>query len=370
MARGWKILDRYMAAEMVQPFIFGILAFTVIFVAGGVLFQIADLIIERGIRMWVVVRLFLYRLPEVVALVIPMSSLLAALLTFGGLSGRSEIVAFRASGISFQRVLRPVIFLSLGVVVVSVLWNETVVPLSNRAYHAVMQNEVLQERPSLVKERVFLREESQGHLKRVIYIDRLKPRAGRMEKILVQEFDGGRLSRILSAEKGTWEQGIWTLEDGKIYEVASAGMVSLLMTFERQTIPLELSPLQMEQSNRDPDSMGILELFRQISVVSAHGGDVRPLWVSLHMRLAFPWATVVLALVGACLGVRHHRGGAGIGLGMSILVAFAYYVVMSFFRALAQGGMVPVFIGAWFPVCLFLFLGGLLAGRANRVGKG
>ncbi|HOO63252.1 MAG TPA: LptF/LptG family permease [Synergistaceae bacterium] len=369
MARGWKILDRYMAAELVQPFIFGILAFTVIFVAGGVLFQIADLIIERGISMWVVIRLFLYRLPEVVALVIPMSSLLAALLAFGRLSGRSEIVAFRASGISFQRILRPVIFLSLGVVFLSILWNETVVPLSNRAYYAVMQKEVLKERPSLVKERVFLREESQGHLRRVIYIDRLKPRAAKMEGILVQEFDEGRLSRILSAEKGVWDKGIWTLEDGKIYEVTSRGGVSLLMTFESQKIPLELSPLQMEQSNRDPDSMGIIELFRQISVVSAHGGDVRPLWVSLHMRLAFPWATVVLALVGACLGVQHHRGGAGIGLGMSVLVAFGYYVVMSFFRALAQGGKVPVFVGAWLPVCLFLFLGGVLAGRANRVGR-
>ena len=240
--------------------------------AGGVLFQIADLIIERGISMWVVTRLFLYRLPEVIALVIPMSSLLAALLTFGGLSGRSEIVAFRASGISFQRVLRPVVLLSLGVVFLSILWNETVVPLSNRAYHAVMQTEVLKERPSLVRERIFLREESQGHLKRVIYIDRLKPKAGKMEKILVQEFDKGRLSRILSAEKGTWEGGTWTLEEGKIYDVSPTGVVSLLMTFESQTVPLELSPLQMEQSNRDPDSMGIVELFHQISVVSAHGG--------------------------------------------------------------------------------------------------
>lgn len=360
-----KILDRYVLGEMGQPFCFGMMAFAVLFVAGGLLFEIADLIIERGVSFYVVLRLFLYRLPSVVVVVVPMAALLATLLSFGRLSSQSELVALKAAGVSFQRVLRPVLWGALGVTFATILFNETVVPLSNAATDQLMRVEVYRQRPSLIKERVFLREEHDGQLSRVIYIDKLKPRVGRMEKILVQEFDKGRLSRILSSGGGVWADGVWTLEGGQVFEVTPAGDVALLMTFERQKIPLDLSPEEIERSGRDPDTMGVFEILRQISLVSLQGGDVHPLWISFHTRLAFPWATVVLALVGATLGVRPHRSGAGIGVGLSVLVAFAYYVVMSFSRALAQGGNIPVVVGAWLPVAIFLVLGGFLARRAN-----
>ncbi|WP_029165923.1 LptF/LptG family permease [Aminiphilus circumscriptus] len=361
-----RILDRYVVSEMQSAFVFGILIFTVLFVAGGVLFEIADLIIERGVSLWVVVRLFLYRLPSVVVVVIPLASLLATLLTFGRLSASSELVALKAAGVSFQRILRPVSFAAVLVALGTQLFNETLVPLSNLAGEHLMRFEVLQQRPSLVKERIFLREEEAGELKRVVYITKLKPRAGTMEQVLVQEFGKGRLERILSAEKGFWQDGVWVLEDGKIFEVAPSGSVALLLTFERQIVPLRLSPEEMERSSRDPDNMGLTEILEQLRIVTAQGGDVRPFWVSFHMRLAFPWACVVLAIVGAALGVRPHRSGTSVGVGMSILVAFAFYVVMSFSRAFAQAGHLPVALGAWIPNVLFLFLGGLLAARANR----
>ena len=89
-------------------FFFGIMAFTVILVAGSLLFKIADLVIQRGVSIGIVVRLFLYYLPRLVALTIPMSCLLGALLGFGKLSANSELVALKSAGLSFQRIIRPV----------------------------------------------------------------------------------------------------------------------------------------------------------------------------------------------------------------------------------------------------------------------
>ncbi|HAA48040.1 MAG TPA: LPS export ABC transporter permease LptG, partial [Synergistaceae bacterium] len=144
-------LDRYVVSQTANAFIFGVLAFTVLLVAGDLLFELADLMIEQGISLWAVSRLFVYKLPGVVALTLPMASLLAALLTFGRLSSQSEIIAMKAAGIAFQRILRPVIFASVGVSVLALMMNESIVPLSNKAADNIMRFEIAREQPSLLK---------------------------------------------------------------------------------------------------------------------------------------------------------------------------------------------------------------------------
>ena len=139
---GGKILDRYILNELSGSFVFGIMAFTVIFIAGDLLFQAANLIIEKGVSLMVVARLFVYRLPEVILLTVPMSSLLATLLTFGRLSVNSEIVAIQAAGISFRRVLRPVLGISAVLAMLTLIGNETIVPFSNRASENLKKYEI------------------------------------------------------------------------------------------------------------------------------------------------------------------------------------------------------------------------------------
>lgn len=362
----WPILDRFILNELKGPFFFGVFAFTVLLVAGDLLFKLADLIIEQGVSLSVISRLFVYKLPGVIVLTLPMAALLSALLTFARLSSTSEIGALKASGISLQRIVRPVLFGSVAVALLATAANETVVPLTSRAAENVLRYEVAKQRVSLIQDHVFMREEEEGQLKRVTYISRLKPRSGRMEGVLVQEFEEGQLRRILSAEEGSWQEGEWWLDDGKVFEVDEAGRVSLLFRFERQRLTLRLSPGQLEKVSRQPEEMSIPELLGQIELFDHQGIDVRPLWVMFHLRLAVPWASVVLALVGAAIGVRPQRSGSGVGLGLSVVIVFAYYVVMSLCRALGQGGYLPPLLAAWMPNLTFLVAGGALVRKANR----
>ena len=366
--RPWGILDRFIIKELKGPFFFGVLAFTVLLVAGDLLFKLADLIIEQGVPLNVIVRLFLYSLPAVVVLTLPMAALLSTLLTFARLSSTSEIGAFRASGISFQRIIRPVLVASVAVALMATLMGETLVPLTSRAAENVLRYEVAKQRISLVKDHVFLREEEEGRLKRVVYISRLKPRSGTMEGVLLQEFEEGRLRQILSAERGAWVEGEWWLDDGKVFDVEPSGKVSLLFRFQRQKLTLRLAPEQLERVSRKPEEMNVPELLEQIALVDQQGVDVRSLWVMFHLRLAVPWASVVLALVGAALGVRPQRSGSGsgVGLGLSVVIVFAYYVIMSFCQSLGQGGYLPPVVAAWSPNVIFLVAGGALVSRANR----
>ena len=363
---GAKILDRYILNELAGSFFFGIMAFTIIFIAGDLLFQAANLIIEKGVSLMVVARLFVYRLPEVILLTVPMSSLLSTLLTFGRLSVNSEIVAIQAAGISFRRVLRPVLGISAVLAMLSLIGNETIVPFSNRASENLMKYEILQERPSVLKERVFLKDEQNGELKRVLYLGKLRPREGLMSDILVQEFDAGKLRRISTAVRGTWRSGEWWVEQGEVFEVADAGKVNLLFRFDRQRLLLNLSPEQLEKASRRPAEMSSIELLAHINILKAQGANLLPLWVLFHLKLSVPWSAMILAVLGASIGVRTpRRGGSGIGFGLCIIIVFAYYVVMSFSRALGETGNIPPLLAAWLPNVTFLLLGALFVRKAD-----
>ncbi len=363
---GAKILDRYILNELAGSFVFGIMAFTIIFIAGDLLFQAANLIIEKGVSLVVVARLFVYRLPEVILLTVPMSSLLSTLLTFGRLSVNSEIVAIQAAGISFRRVLRPVLGISAVLAMLTLIGNETIVPFSNRASENLMKYEILQERPSVLKERVFLKDEQNGELKRVLYLGKLRPREGLMSDILVQEFDAGKLRRISTAMRGTWKSGEWWVEQGEVFEVADAGKVNLLFRFDRQRLLLNLSPEQLEKASRRPAEMSSIELLAHINILKAQGANLLPLWVLFHLKLSVPWSAMILAVLGASIGVRTpRRGGSGVGFGLCIIIVFAYYVVMSFSRALGETGNLPPLLAAWLPNVTFLLLGALFVRKAD-----
>jgi len=364
----FRLLDRFILKELSGPFFFGMVAFTIILVAGSLLFKIADLVIQRGVSVGVVIRLFLYYLPRLVSFTIPMSCLLAALLGFGKMSANSEIVALKSAGLSFGRIVRPVIAASVIISIAAFFVNETVVPLSERAAANVMAYEVFREAPPVLKEKVFFKEESHGELKRVIYINQMAIASGDMKEIVVQEFEKGSLVRIISAKSGTWHDGAWWIEDGKVFEIKESGEVSLLFKFDRQALALDLNPAQIARASDDPDQMSMRELYGMIRLNEKRGMDTGKLRMILHLRVSVPFACIVLALVGAAMGSRPQRTGSGVGLGISVIIVFVYYVVMSFTQSLGEAGYLPPLVAAWIANALFLAIGAGLAVRANRLG--
>lgn len=116
-----RILDKYILKQMLQPFAFGVAAFSTIFVASSFLFRVTQYITQYGASYSSLFRLFLCLMPEVINYTFPMSMLLASLLTMGQLSGNSEITAMRSGGMSFRRIAMPI--LAAGFVVSLFPWS-------------------------------------------------------------------------------------------------------------------------------------------------------------------------------------------------------------------------------------------------------
>ncbi|MEG1823173.1 MAG: LptF/LptG family permease [Cloacibacillus sp.] len=363
-----RALDRFILGELKGPFFFGLIAFTIILVAGGLLFQMADLIIQKGVSLGIVLRLFLYYMPRLVVFTIPMSCLLAALLGFGKLSANSELVALKSSGLSFQRIVRPVVFAAFVVSICAFFINESLVPLSERAAANVMKYEVLRESAPIFTEKVFLKEESGGAINRIIYIDKIDNKTKDMQDIVVEEFDKGSLARIVSAQSGKWINGSWWIHNGAVYEIKADKTIGLLFKFDKQALSLNMDPNEISDASASPDQMSIPELLRAIAVRHKMGDSTNNLWMVLQLRLSVPWACLIFALLGAALGSRPQRSSSGVGLGFSVIIIFIYYVIMSFSRALGESGTLPPVVAAWNANAVFLAIGVWLCSRANKLG--
>ena len=137
-----RLLDRYVLKELLYPFVFGIAAFSSIFIASTMLFKITQYMTRYGASIETIARLFMYNLPEIINYTFPMSMLLAALMAFGKLSGSSEITAMKAGGVSYYRIVAPVLVVGFVVSMFSMVWAEKVVPASKVESARILSEEI------------------------------------------------------------------------------------------------------------------------------------------------------------------------------------------------------------------------------------
>ena len=99
--------------------------------------------------------------------------------------------------------------------------------------------------------------------------------------------------------------------------------------------------------------MTVPELRTHIADLKASGFNSLPLEVELQRKMAFPFVTLVMTLLGVPFGVTTGRRGALYGIGIGIVIALAYWVISSVFIAVGSAGMLPPFLAAWSANVIF-----------------
>ena len=172
-----RLLDRYVLSELLYPFIFGIASFSSIFIASSMLFKLTQYMTKYGASGETIARLFMYSLPEVVNYTFPMSMLLASLMAFGKLSGSSEIVAMKSGGISYYRIVAPVLIVAFFVSMFSVVWAEKVVPAAKVQYGRILEYEIKKNTKPRTQDHVIIKTLS-GSTQRITYARRFDEEKG------------------------------------------------------------------------------------------------------------------------------------------------------------------------------------------------
>ncbi|SDL15746.1 LptF/LptG family permease [Halarsenatibacter silvermanii] len=364
-----KIYFRYILLELIKPFIFGVTAFTAIFVGTDILFRLADLYASWDIGFLRLIELFMLSLPQIIVYTFPMAALLSTILGYSRLTGDNEIIALRAGGFSITRLVVPALLIGLTASLGAIAINEYVVPRANYRYaRHVHRIETGEELPRSQSD-FFLTPLDPDHdgPDFVLYASYFNADTGEMTGVILQEFQEGRPHSLIEAESAIWRNEDWHFHRGRMFELRPGERIPQL-DFDEYVIKADIGdPEAMAELDRDPDEMNQRELAAHIEALRAQGDEALEERVLWHQNFAIPFASFIFTLMAAPLGLRQHRGGSSAtGMGLSVIIIFIYYGMMTLGDALGSQGTLPPWLGAWWQNLIFLFLGLIMLYRARK----
>jgi len=352
-----NILDRYVIGEMAYPFIVGVIGFILIMIT-DILFTLIDLIINKGVPFLAVLKLLVFKLPAILVLTYPVSTLFGTAMALGRLSGDTEIVALRTSGISLYRIAMPIIVFSLFVSLASFLTNEFLVPWASNVSEGIIRQIILKKPMTQVKEKVFFKDKGN----RYFYIRRVNPRNSTLNDLMIYDFEGESIPRVIMAKRAKYDGDVWNLEKGVIHKYNKDGHLAYDATFDSMKIFVSEGFLGYSEQKTSSE-MNSRELGKLIGMLRKGGVNTRSLLVDFYMKFSIPLTCFVFALIGIPLALPTIRSGRALGIIMSIIVVFSFYVFASVSRSFGYGGVAHPLLAAFIPQITFLVLGSLLLFR-------
>ncbi len=372
-----KLVDKQVFRELTGPFIFGVAAFSSVFFAGSVLLKLTEWLMN-GMPVVTALEIVVYSMPSIIFWTLPMSTLLAVLIGVGRLSGDSEVVALFAGGVSFYRLAVPILIFGVVVSGVSLLLNELVAPAAGRRtleiQSSIMKHAAISDSPFTL--------EDPTTNSRIIVQGGMNKEKGILNNVSIIQFYRNRPMLIIYADRAQWA-GIkdpskryrWKLYSGymQLIDPRDPRTMSTTTFDDTQTREIEIrktpGELAMYQ-NLKPEQMSFTQLNTMVRSLKEYPDrpldKIRQLDVEMWNKIAVPLTSLVFALLAAPLGIRPHRSSSSVGMGMSILVIFLYWILGRYTWSMAVQGTVWPAVGAFAPLALGIAAATVLLVRAAK----
>lgn len=362
-----RLIDRYIAREILVPLLIGFFAFNGIILVGRLL-RLTDLIAGSAIPFSTVMQLIGFLLPSFFMITLPMSYLLAVLLAFGRLSADSEITALKASGIGLHRLLLPVLGIAALCAAATLFTTLVILPAATGQFKALLTKTASEAASLAIKPGEF-NDRIPGV---VLYCREYDPDDGTMSGIILQDERSGKDPLTVFAGSGSLQpsedrQTLYLdLSSGSIHQRSGAEDYRLI-GFSRYHLSVPLS--KKKESFQDETEMTLTEMQSAIKAGTGTPKFQTDLRLELQKRFAFPAVCFIFALIGMSLGIQQNRSGKGSGFTISLLVFVSYYILFSATKSMGQKHLLHPAAAIWLPNAFFLVLGVLLFMKTARESK-
>jgi lipopolysaccharide export system permease protein len=389
-----KILYRYISKEIFSSFALSLFAFIGILLTLRML-RFASLIVNRGVEFSQIGSVFLAVIPTFLEIALPLSVLLGVMLAIGRLSGDSEVIVMRGSGISIFSLATPIIGFGLVVTLITYLIAFFVTPLSHRHVSKTLLEIARNQSIAGLEAGVF---NELGKL--TLYTEEIDYSTGQLGHVLVKDSRDSEGEKVISADRGLIrsesndQRIVITLRDGYIHEkigdkysltefVTNNVSVSAEELFDPNTQKRGLKTKEMSIGEIDRALLRYSNLYQQrlnleddqAIKIPADLFYLQPedlterslrrkigrLKTERARRAAMPFAPLLLALVALPLGIQVPRTqrtwGAGLAACLAMLVFLIYFAIFSIGVSLSEGGAVPPVIALWLPNLVLLIFG-------------
>lgn len=372
----FRLFDRYILKEIIPPFLIGLMVYSFVLLMNQILL-LSELLIARGVPLRAVLDLLVYLIPSVLAFTVPMSVLMGVLAGLSRMSSDAEITAFKTLGISYKRLLRPVLLFSfLGFLATSIL-TLYLAPRANYKWVQTFSESVL----TRVQFNINPREFNDSIPNTMLFFQDITPEMGwrnifmyfatppdEPKVILARE---GRLNFYPEERRATIE-----LFDGMIHSYPLNDIEDYRITsFDRYEEELDVEEafprIGARKRVREKDIIELwkdsFEIRQELQEFAADQKntvlfDLKKResishWIEIHKKIALPFACFIFALLGLPLGAFTKKGGRTSGFTLSIGIILVYYIMITAGEQIAMEGRISPFLGMWGSNILFLVVG-------------
>jgi LPS export ABC transporter permease LptG/LPS export ABC transporter permease LptF len=375
-----RILTRYILREVTSHALLGGALFTFIIFTRD-LGKILEFVVRDSASYPDVLRIIAYTLPPALNVTIPMAVLVGVLLGLSRLAADSEITAMRAAGMGAIDFVRIVSIVSAVALALGLFNSLYLAPRAASGLISLGESLKSSQASFEVQPRVFYEEFKD----RVLYIQDVSPAAGAAvwRHVFLADLTEPANPHITTAEEAIVVNGIPNTADAQTIRLhlLNGGQHDTssndpnqynISTFTTTDIPIETEApgdTHLGRLNTSIEALSLPELWRRANSQAAINGRASSAYrIEFNRRFSYPFACLVLMLVGVPLGISSKRGGKSTGFVVTIVLVFIYYFLSSVGVAFAQSGKLSPFLGVWGANLLFAAAGAILLNQMSRGG--
>lgn len=362
-----KILERYIFKESLSYFFITLVIFLSLALISRIV-NFANLIVNKGVGFLQIVQIFLAIIPTFLQIALPLSLLLGVMLAFARLSGDSEIIIIRASGISIGSLLKPVIILGILVVCWGYYNSFELEPAGNRLLNHTLYEIARTKSTSGISAGMF---NKVGEL--VIYADEISYSDGKLHNAMIDDRRGGSADgrQIIFAREGVISSDdharkiIFDLTNGIVHQRVKSGEYQITK-FAQNRLVLSSDDIYGDASlkvDKRGKELTLAELSNEIQLLTDQDyarsrtpegqRRLRRLLVEQASRFAEPWSNLLLGLLAVALGIVPPRTqktwGASFSLALGVGVFLIYYSFLTIGISLGEDGVINRHLAVWIP---------------------
>jgi lipopolysaccharide export system permease protein len=304
----------------------------------------------------------LLRLPMTLSTFMPISVLLALLLTLTELSYRSELIAIWAAGGSPLQVM--VMLLPLGIVLggLNFVVNDQATPRAAPVLHEWAIGDYGKKQLNLgEKDPIWMRSGND-----IVRAGDASAHASELDDVTIFRRDEqGHLIEQIMARRAVLDLGRWQLFDVVVYYPDNLPPNRL----ERLVYGGAMRPAASGVRSGDPEEMSMADLSY---FIANSGFGIRPVHVYQtwwHKRTTLLFSAWLMVAICVPLALRFRRGG-GIGylFAVGVAIGFVFFVLDGISITLGEIGLMPPALAAWLPMLILAAVAAALTVRAEAIG--
>lgn len=362
MKKPFTVYDRYIFTQVLITTIVAIMLFTIVWIAPEMLLNTIKKVLEGAYTAKTGVLVLIYEMPKILGKAFPVGLLLGSLFTFDKLSKDSELTIFRAVGMSFSRILRPLLVLSFIVTYLCFVTYDKWIPYTCEKLEEIKGGQML-------TQYIYTKKDENNHPEQAVIVSRFFE--GEMNDVIVMNFskqvfdDLHGLDNILVGEighKGVNPNGepSWVLDNVTSYDINEDGIFRKITKHDKAYIlngedANDAYTIMINSTKKDRD-INNKDLKKYIDLLKKENldEDYRLMANKYYQRFFHPFVCVLLAVMGCLLGFSKPREQRLIGFTIAIGCIFVYYITLPFFDLLAEKGVLPPLATAAIPPLAFL----------------